>query len=76
MVSRTAWPGIQSDETRTLLRLGNGNYAQIADFIRANQIDCDLGSTGVIWAATEPYFVEAIPKIFALHHKWGQGTIP
>ena len=64
------------DEMRTLLRLGNENYAQIADFIRANHIDCDLQEHGVIWAATAPYLAEAIPEIVALHQEWGQDTIP
>ena len=49
-------------EMRELIRLGNENYAEIAEFIRANQIDCDLQEHGVIWAATAPYLAEAIPE--------------
>ncbi|HEX3302011.1 MAG TPA: FAD-dependent oxidoreductase [Thermomicrobiales bacterium] len=64
-----------ADEMRTLLRLGNENYAEIADFIHAHQIDCDLQEHGVIWAATAPYLSEAIPKIVTLLREWGQDTV-
>jgi glycine/D-amino acid oxidase-like deaminating enzyme len=60
------------EEMRELLQLGNENYAEIAAFIRANQIDCDLQEHGVVWAATAPYLAEAIPDIAALHNEWGQ----
>jgi glycine/D-amino acid oxidase-like deaminating enzyme len=64
-----------ADEMQTLLRLGDQNYAEIANFTRGHQIDCDLQEHGVIWAATAPHLAEAIPEIVALHQKWGRDTI-
>jgi glycine/D-amino acid oxidase-like deaminating enzyme len=64
-----------ADEMRTLLQLGNKNYVEIADFIHAHQIDCDVQEHGLIWAATAPYLAGAIPEIVALHQEWDQDTI-
>jgi glycine/D-amino acid oxidase-like deaminating enzyme len=65
-----------SDEMRTLIRLGNENLGEIVDFIRSQQIDCDLHEHGVIWAATEPHLVDAIPAVVALHRAWGSDAVP
>jgi glycine/D-amino acid oxidase-like deaminating enzyme len=62
------------EEMQELIQLGNENYAEIAEFIRAHQIDCDLQEHGVVWAATEPHLAEAIPEIARLHTEWGQRT--
>jgi glycine/D-amino acid oxidase-like deaminating enzyme len=63
------------DEVRTLIHLGNENYAAITATIRNRQIDCDLQEHGVIWAATEPYLADAIPKIVKLQNDWGFDTV-
>jgi glycine/D-amino acid oxidase-like deaminating enzyme len=60
------------EEMRKLIQLGHVNYAEIAAFIRAHHIDCDLQEQGVVWAATAPYLVEAIAEITTLHNEWGQ----
>ena len=63
------------DEMRTLIRLGNENYAAITKTIRERQIDCDLHEHGVVWAATEPYLADTISGIVALHNDWGLDAV-
>ncbi|MGE2729132.1 NAD(P)/FAD-dependent oxidoreductase [Mycolicibacterium vaccae] len=65
------WP----DELPELQRLGRENVAQIAEFLRRNNIDADLRMVGKITLARQPHEAEALRTAVAGYARHGEDVV-